>query len=300
MEASSAAHRDVDVLLVDDVQFLQSKAKTEEEFFHTFNALIRGGSADRPRPTGRRATSQRSRTACASASSRAWSPTSRPDRETRSRSCASACCRTGSCDAIDPAALESSPSASTTTSARSRARSSASSPTARSPAGRSRRARRRGARRPLSRAQAAARDGPRDIQEHGLRGVRRRRSRSCCLASPRRDAAPSPGRARSRCTSRASSPTRAAGDRRRLRRPQPHHGHARLPAHRRAPPRMPRRRRRVEQRSARSWARPERDDRSRPDRLRTARGAQDVCTPPARILRAPSRRCTPCTPLMTT
>jgi chromosomal replication initiator protein len=32
-------YRDVDVLLIDDVQFLASKAKTEEEFFHTFNAV---------------------------------------------------------------------------------------------------------------------------------------------------------------------------------------------------------------------------------------------------------------------
>jgi chromosomal replication initiator protein len=44
IEAFKAAYRGVDVLLVDDVQFLQSKARTEQEFFHTFNALHGAGA----------------------------------------------------------------------------------------------------------------------------------------------------------------------------------------------------------------------------------------------------------------
>jgi chromosomal replication initiator protein len=44
IEAFKHRFRDADVLLIDDVQFLISKARTEEEFFHTFNALYDAGS----------------------------------------------------------------------------------------------------------------------------------------------------------------------------------------------------------------------------------------------------------------
>ena len=43
LEPFKRAYRNADVLLIDDVQFLASKAKTEEEFFHTFNALYESG-----------------------------------------------------------------------------------------------------------------------------------------------------------------------------------------------------------------------------------------------------------------
>ncbi len=53
MDSFKARFRRVNVLLLDDVQFLERKARTEEEFFHTFNTLHEAGAqlvltSDRP------------------------------------------------------------------------------------------------------------------------------------------------------------------------------------------------------------------------------------------------------------
>ena len=56
MESFKAQYRQIDVLIIDDVQFLAGKEKTQEEFFHTFNTLYEKNkqiivSSDRPPKT---------------------------------------------------------------------------------------------------------------------------------------------------------------------------------------------------------------------------------------------------------
>lgn len=53
MEDIKNKYRQIDVLIIDDIQFIGGKARTEEEFFHTFNTLYENNkqiviSSDRP------------------------------------------------------------------------------------------------------------------------------------------------------------------------------------------------------------------------------------------------------------
>ena len=195
-----AAYRGVDVLLVDDVQFLQAKARTEEEFFHTFNALHEGGAqivltSDRlPRDLGELEERLRERFEAGLVTD-----VRAPDPATRLTILRKRVQQDRIAD-IDPAALQLSRTASPTTCARSRARSCAWSPSARSPAAPSPPSSPTRCS-PGSIPSCAGAGAPTTRHARSRSGPPRRSASPSRPSSPRAAPATSPGRARSRCTS---------------------------------------------------------------------------------------------------
>ena len=231
LEAFKAAYRGVDVLLVDDVQFLQSKARTEQEFFHTFNALHGAGAqlvltSDRL-PRDLDALEDRLRERFEAGLVTDVRP---PDLGTR-RTILRKRVQQDALHDVDPVAVDliaervdSNIRALEGALIRVVAYGSLTGRpvTAELAVG--------GARRPLSRHARPPLHGPRHPAAH-LRGVRALDG-GAALDQPRR-AGGLAAAGRHVPRARADRPD-AAGDRPRVRRPQPHDGHARLPADGRA------------------------------------------------------------------
>ena len=62
-------YRDIDVLLIDDIQFIEGKERIQEEFFHTFNSLHDANSRSSCAPTARPSSWPPSKTGCVPGSS---------------------------------------------------------------------------------------------------------------------------------------------------------------------------------------------------------------------------------------
>ena len=204
--ASGSASATSDVLLIDDVQFLADKVRTEEEFFHTFNALYEAGAPagdhERPQPRDLEALEARLRERFECGLVAELEPPDR--RRPPTPSCASASARTRSTIADETLSRSSRErvvaSVRVLEGALIRVVAYASLAASRPPGARDARCSAASTRRGTARALLARRSRRRPPSEFGVSADG--------PARPRPHAAASRSRARSPCTWPASSPTR--------------------------------------------------------------------------------------------